>query len=264
MIRLLHQQIAGLRRQLADHPLYHQIRSADELRIFLESHVFAVWDFMSLLKYLQRELTSIDVPWLPTTAASGSTARLINEIVLCEESDELPDGRILSHFSLYREAMTAIGAHTAAIDGLLGDIERGKSIEEALKNSDIPRAAADFVEQTFSVIQSGQLPAIAATFAFGREEVIPEILRSLSAHINESTPDLAIFKTLLERHIELDRQRHSHLAVRMIEEICAADDDRWHEAILAARRALEARLALWDGILAQLDLRRPPLANTAF
>jgi Protein of unknown function (DUF3050) len=263
VIRLLHQQIAGLRRQLADHPLYHQIRSVDDLRIFLESHVFAVWDFMSLLKYLQRELTSIDVPWLSTTAVSGPTARLINEIVLREETDELPDGRILSHFQLYREAMTAIGANTSAIDTLLNDIERGKSVEEALGNPAIPRAAATFVEVTFSLIGSGQLPAVAAAFAFGREEVIPEVLRNLGAQVSESAPHWTLFELLLERRTELGAARQSRLAGQMIEEICASDDDRWHEAILAARRSLEARLALWDGILAQLDQRRPPIGSGA-
>ncbi len=260
MIRLLHQQIAGLRRQLADHPLYHQIRTTGDLQVFLENHVFAVWDFMSLLKYLQRELTCVDVPWLPTTV-TGRTTRLINEIVLREESDELPDGRILSHFRLYREAMIAIGANAAPIDGLLADLEHGRSVEEGLANPAIPRPAAAFVHSTFSAIESGQLPAIAATFAFGREEMIPGILRHLNTQLSESVSGSFLFGLLLERHTELAGDLHAQLASQMIEEICGDDQDRWHEAILAARRALEGRLALWDGILAQLDLRRPSLAS---
>jgi hypothetical protein len=257
VIRLLHQQIAGLRRQLADHPLYHQILSVEDLRIFLESHVFAVWDFMSLLKYLQRELTSVDVPWLPATAVSGRTTRLINEIVLREESDELPDGRILSHFQIYRESMTSVGANTAAIDELVRDIERGKSVNEALSNPSIPRPAAAFVQQTFSVIESGHLPAIAATFAYGREEVIREVLQHLLPRVSEALPGLTLFQVLLDRHLALDAERHAHLSGAMIEEICGASGDS------TADRWQEARLALWDGILAQLDQSRPSIAALA-
>lgn len=260
MIRLLHQQIAGLRRQLADHPLYRQIRSADDLQVFLESHIFAVWDFMSLLKYLQRELTCVDIPWLPATTVSGHTASLINEIVLREECAELPDGRVVSHFELYREAMIAIGAKTIAIDSVIADLNRGMPVEQALENPSIPAAAAAFTRETFAFISSGQLPAIAAAFAFGREEVIPEILHHLDQNAGASLSGLTLFRLLLERHTELEASRHADLAAQMIEEICGHDEERWHEAILAARGALAARLALWDGILAQLDQRRPSLA----
>ena len=59
-------RLAPLRRQVAGHPLYARVRTIEDVRIFMQSHVFAVWDFMSLLKALQRTLTCVDVPWTPT------------------------------------------------------------------------------------------------------------------------------------------------------------------------------------------------------
>jgi Protein of unknown function (DUF3050) len=83
-----------------------------------------------LLKALQRRLCCVEVPWLPAVDPLGS--RLINEVVLAEESDDDGRGGFASHFELYQQAMRRCGASTAGMDNFLGELRRGKPISAAL------------------------------------------------------------------------------------------------------------------------------------
>jgi hypothetical protein len=214
----------------------------------MQSHVFAVWDFMSLLKTLQAQLTCTTIPWAPTPFPASR--RFINEIVCGEESD-LFEGRPISHFELYLEAMQQAQADTTPIRSLLSDVAHGMFTPSTL---DGPAAANAFVRSTFYVIHSGNLAATAAAFTFGREDVIPDIFRNLVRDLNASNSgDLSKFVWYLDRHIEVDSEDHGPLALRMVADLCANDDYRWEQATLAAEAALEARLALWDGILAEIQ-----------
>jgi DUF3050 family protein len=245
-IETLTARIAPLRARLAAHPLYANIQSAEQLRTFMESHVFAVWDFMSLLKALQSRLTCVDVPWRPTKWSESR--RFINEIVLGEESDVF-EGQAISHFELYLEAMRESGADLAPISALLKQLSAGSGAFD-LETSNAPEPAQRFVESTFALIQTGRIHAIAAAFAFGREDVIPEMFRGLVRDLNARLNDqFAKFHWYLERHIEVDGEDHGPLTLRMVADLCGDDEALWEEAALAAEAALEARLALWDGIL---------------
>jgi len=236
--------------RLAEHPLYRSIASLEDLQLFMQTHVFAVWDFMSLLKTLQRGLTSVDIPWLPS--AQPVARRLINEIVLGEESD-IYEGQPLSHFELYLRAMHDAGASTTAIDALTSSLRHGTPLAQALRSPAIPAAARAFVESTFAVIEHGQLHQAAAAFTFGREDLIPDLftafIRDQDARLSGQ---LHLFRWYLDRHIEVDGEEHGPMALQMIAELCGTDPQRWQEAEQAAIAAIEARLTLWDGILATL------------
>jgi hypothetical protein len=239
------------RAQLVDHVLYTRLGGLDEVRAFMEHHVFAVWDFMSLLKSLQRALTCVDAPWTPRGDATAR--RLINEIVVGEESDDAPGGGYISHFELYSSAMQQCGARTAAIEGFVERVRGGSSVHDALASSGAPQGSRKFVEATFATLSTGSLPRIAAAFTLGREELIPDmflrVVRDVSGRHGEP---LTLFVDYLERHIHLDGERHGPMAARMLESICGDDPKAWSQALEGARDALRARRAFWDSIVAAL------------
>src|SRR5271156_3127036 len=161
-LHALRERLHPLREALLDHLLYPHIDSLPALRLFMEHHVFAVWDFMSLLKELQRQLCCTTVPWVPSDQPLGS--RFINKIVLSEESDDDGHGGFASHFELYHRAMTRCGASTATIDGFLNAIRSGITVSSALESPLVPESVRRFVRQTFAVIEHGSIHAIAAAF----------------------------------------------------------------------------------------------------
>ncbi len=243
---------ASTRERLVSHPIYASIKSPEALCVFLEHHVFAVWDFMTLLKALQRKLSCVEVPWVPTP--DREARRLVNEIVLAEESDEDGQGGHASHFELYLDAMTRARADRSAIDGFLRAIRDGETVESALETSDAPVSARLFVQTTWGFVESGSIAAVASAFTLGREELIPDLFRGLVATLDDLEPGrLGLLRHYLDRHVDLDGEEHGPMSLRMLESVCGADPACWRDARLAANVALEARLALWDGVLDAIE-----------
>ncbi|MFD7641643.1 DUF3050 domain-containing protein [Kitasatospora sp. NPDC059795] len=242
----LREAIEPVRQEVVGHPIYQELNSLERVRTFQERHVFAVWDFMSLLKCLQRQLTCVELPWLP----SGPTAsrRLINEIVLVEESDELGDGYI-SHFELYLDGMARAGADTGAVTEFLRLLGTGTAVADAAKQAEIPAAAAEFMAVTWDIIENAPVHCQAAAFAFGREDLIPEMFEQV-IRIEDADNRLTVFKDYLARHIEVDGEQHTPMAMQMLIDLCGDDHERWTQCADTVQRALAARVALWDGILA--------------
>jgi hypothetical protein len=250
-IKELQAQLQPARQRMVDHTLYRRIQSLDDLRVFMAHHVFAVWDFMSLLKALQRDLTCTTLPWVPT--GNPATRRLINEIVLEEETDVDPEGQATSHFELYLRAMREAGADTAPAERLLAALAEGASVPAALAAAQAPATVQEFVKQTFAVIAAGQPHAVAAAFTFGREDVIPDMFRHLVADLGQRFPgQLDTFIYYLNRHIELDEDHHAPLAHQMVRDLCGTDPQRWQQAAEVAQQGMVARVAFWDGIQAAL------------
>lgn len=245
-IRKLNEAIEPLKQQIVHHPLYNAIKGKEDLNIFMRFHIYAVWDFMSLLKSLQRSLTCVSIPWFPK--GNADTRYLINEIVTGEESDIDMNGVRKSHFELYLDAMEQSGTDTSEITQFLEQLQNGAAIPAALNTAGTHAAAQDFVRFTFDVINSNKDHIQAAVFTFGREDLIPDMFYSIVGDIHKHFPEsISIFKYYLERHIEVDGDHHSHLALEMTASLCGEDSDKWAEATTATIKALEMRLRLWNG-----------------
>jgi hypothetical protein len=240
--------IEPLRQQLLQHSLYQKIKNPEDLHHFLESHVYAVWDFMSLLKALQIQLTCTTTPWLPK--GNPETRYLINEIVLAEETDLSWDGKRLSHFEMYLEAMKACGAQTTAVEHFIEGIEVTQNIFVSIKQSQLPEEIKAFLDFTFRVIEEGKPHKIAAAFTFGREDLIPDMFTEILNSFQHNFPETDLSKLIyyFERHIELDGDEHGPMALKMIDELCGTDEVKWQEVEEVSKQALEKRIGLWNAI----------------
>jgi hypothetical protein len=243
----------SLRMALLDHPIYTRVACVADLRRFMQDHVFAVWDFMSLLKRLQQDMTCIRVPWFP--ADNARAARLINDIVIGEETDLDPDGSYISHLELYRRAMAEVGASTLQFDRFCSLAKVGVPVEMALARIDAAPHVQAFVAHTMALANSGSTEEVLAAFFYGREDIIPDMFRRLlnalyGAQRNDDR--LQHFIYYIDRHIELDGDSHGPMGRELIEDLVASAPDRQKRALRAACRSIKARIGLWDGALSNL------------
>ncbi len=236
---------APARQGLVAHPIYARLGELPALRTFMGAHVFAVWDFMSLLKTLQRRLTCVDVPWMPP--ADIACARWINEIVLGEETDEVRPGEYMSHFELYLEAMRETGADTGPVLGMLERLRAGAPLDTALGHA--PRPARAFVKHTLALTHAST-HEVAAAFLLGREQLLPAVFEHMLMAVRPLGAPCEALSLYLERHILLDGGEHGTHAASLLVRLCGEDARKWSEAEAAALSALDARRALWDGVLA--------------
>jgi hypothetical protein len=257
-IEKLNAAIAPYRTQIINHKVYSQIQSIDDVQVFMQHHVFAVWDFMSLLKFLQQKLTCTTTPWVPV--GNANTRFLINEIVVGEESDVDANGNRISHFELYLQAMQQCGADTNPITTFINQLLRGANVSDALVATGATESARQFVLNTFDIINTDKDYLAAAVFTFGREDLIPGMFMSIINDMNQNFPDMVgTFKYYLDRHIEVDGGHHSHLALQMVEALCGNDELKWQQAEQAVVTALQMRIKLWDGVYQQIATKKPVL-----
>ncbi len=251
-IATINNSIQPQKELLLQHSLYKKVKTVEDLKCFVENHVYAVWDFMSLLKALQSKLTCTTTPWFATS--NPNTRYLINEIVLAEESDLTLDGRRSSHYEMYIESMEALNADTSGINNFLIEVGSLQNIFVAIKKSNLHPNIKAFLDFTFRVIDEGKSHEIAAAFTFGREDLIPsmftEILKNFQANFPET--DLSKLIYYFERHIELDADEHGPMAMKMITELCGTDAQKWSDVEEVSKLALKKRIGLWDAIEEQL------------
>ncbi|MFY7907972.1 MAG: DUF3050 domain-containing protein [Emticicia sp.] len=246
-IASIQERIEPLRQQIINHKVYSVINDLEDLKVFMQYHVYAVWDFMSLLKSLQSNLTCTTVPWFPV--GSAETRYLINEIVAGEESDVDMNGVRKSHFELYLDAMHQAEAETTQIEKFISVLKESSNLQSSFVVAGTPEAARNFVNFTFDIINSNKSYLQAAIFTFGREDLIPGMFMSIINDIHLSVPEkISTFKYYLERHIEVDGDHHSHLALQMTANLCGENEEFWKEAEAATIQSLQKRIELWDGV----------------
>lgn len=249
----IQEKIKNHRDRLLEHKLYSNIETIKDLQLFTENHIYAVWDFMSLLKALQIRLTCTKTPWLPNK--NSQTAYLINEIVLAEETDVNQAGERKSHYELYLDAMIDIGAKPEKPVEIINQIANSEDIFKAIENLKIHENIKEFLNFTFSVIKEGKPHKIAAIFTFGRENLIPnmfnEILREFEKNVTEG--DISKLIYYFERHIELDEDEHGPMALEMVSMLAENDHEKWKEIEEISIEALEKRILLWDAINEQIE-----------
>ena len=242
-IQHINTQIAEYKKDVVNHPLYNQLNTIEDVQKLMEIHVYAVWDFMSLLKGLQIELTCTTLPWKPV--GDTKIRRLINSIVLEEESDVDSAGNPSSHYEMYLEAMKECGANTYEIDKFVNSVS----------DVNLPKvntAIDSFLATTFDILNSGEAHKIAAAFTFGREDLIPDMFTAIVNDLSKEHK-LDKFVYYLERHIELDGGEHGPLALELISNLCGDDKQKWKEVEETAIACLVARKELWDLVLKGLN-----------
>lgn len=251
----LRKVIEPFRQEIINHKVYSVIKDIDDLKIFMQYHVFAVWDFMSLLKTLQNNLTCTRVPWFPM--GSADTRYLINEIVVGEESDIDFHGVRKSHFEMYLDGMEQCGADMLQVLLFIDEMKQSEDCHAAFRISNAPLQVRDFVDFTFKTIASQKNYLQAAVFTFGREDLIPDMFVSVINTLHKNFPnEISIFKYYIERHIEVDGGHHSQLALQMTANLCGTNEQFWLEAEEAIIESLIRRIGLWDGIYDQIIKNR--------
>jgi pyrroloquinoline quinone (PQQ) biosynthesis protein C len=247
-----------LQQTLNQHPIYENLHTLADLQLFMQHHVYSVWDFMSVVKYLQQHVAPTQVPWTPK--GDGSIRRFINELVLEEESDrgipnEAGEETFSSHFELYCRAMQEIGADTQSVVQFIQTVQE-HGVTHALAQPFVPAAARQFSHTTFQFIAQKKPHVVAAALALGREHIIPQMFREFLKKMQITPQQAPIFHYYLNRHIHLDEDFHAPLSLRLLQALCGQVPEKIAEAEQAAQHALQARITFWDGVLAVLQQKR--------
>jgi hypothetical protein len=243
--------IGLLRNRMIYHPVFAAISDIESLQRFMEAHVFAVWDFMSLVKRLQCDLTCVKLPWLPPQ--DRIAAQLINQIVLGEETDVGPAGEPISHLELYLAAMREVGASTAEFAAFQSALASGADLSTAFDKAGAAPFVRDFTSYTLRTACDAPSFVVMASFFYGREDVIPRMFENLLESWSMDVAKIPMFVYYLKRHIELDGDEHGPAAERILGAAINGDLDRQERVVIAARESIQARISFWDGLLASFS-----------
>nr|VFJ61884.1 MAG: Protein of unknown function (DUF3050) [Candidatus Kentron sp. FW]VFJ66445.1 MAG: Protein of unknown function (DUF3050) [Candidatus Kentron sp. FW] len=245
MKKIALEEINLLHQKLEHHPLYSRMNNPENIRIFMKYHVFAVWDFMSLLKSLQKRVSYLEVPW-KQSPHDPEMVRLINEIVLGEESDTDAHGKANSHYGLYLQAMEEIDADSSLVLAFTDDWKQSSLLPEPL---------ADIVGYHLDLALNGELHEVASAFFYGRERLIPIMFAAILNHVDKLRLECPSLIYYLERHIEVDSAEHGPKAYEFLSHLCDTPE-KITRVRQVAHDSLIKRHELWDFVAAQIDSAR--------
>jgi hypothetical protein len=241
------QKVLPAQDKILNHQVYKEIENLDDLNLFLEYHVFFVWDQMSSLKAMQKDLTCMNVPWVPKR--SPQTRKYINELVLNAEGNDLISETVLSEYESYLELMRESDADSSSIERLEKSINRGENFKDLLDHLDMPKVVKSYLDFTYKTIESKDAHKIAANFVFGKQSLIPHRLVKLLNELNKKFPvDLSLQIKYFESKVMKETGKIEDVAKKIFEELCGHDEEKWDDVAEVAERTLERRLQLWDDI----------------
>ena len=234
-----------LKHKITTHPLFANKLEPKHMCKFMESHIFAVWGFMSILKSLQKIITPSNLPWIPNKNTKNGLVNFVNEIILSEESDYIEGIGFISHFEIYLLAMKNMGAKTDQLDKLTSRIMDNGYNKKFIDDVDASAEVKSFLKYDLEVSMNGTLPEIIGAFTLGREKVIPNMFSYILPAIEETSASKYLI-TYLERHIDIDGDRHGPLSMKLLNASC--DKEQLSPAYASAIKSLELRLLVWDRI----------------
>lgn len=228
------------------------IKTSADLKVFMKSHVYSVWDFMSLLKFIQNEITYNDVPWKPTKYWTN-LARFINEIVLEEETDiSTIDLEYLSHFELYLKSMEEIWIDTTQIKNLIYNVDYN-NLDDFLKNENIPKSSREFMKVNFNYIKEWDILKVVSAFTFWRENIIPEMFIRIIKNLEISNLEAPTLYFYFKRHIELDGDLHGPLSMKLLEKLADWKNENIKLIEKVAIETIGARKKFWEWIKEEIE-----------
>ena len=229
---------------LDQHRIYEMMSSRSTLIHFMERHVICVWGYHRLLHSLQKDIIALSQPL--NSDPYKEVIRLIHQIVLDEEVDQMGDGRITSHLELYLDAMEDIGCNLSPILTMFDLLENGIPAKKAIRSSGFPREAVTYGNFLIQAI-SRPLHERATVLFYEGEPFIPDAflskLESLSSFL-----EVDGFLDYMERHIEGLKKPGFSAAGRLVEVLCNSNIEMNDAAENIAEIVLRKRIDLWDAI----------------
>ena len=234
---------------LENHSVYHKINCVESLAYFAERHVIAVWSYNALLRSLQRDVVALSMPL--NSEPQKMAIRLITEMILNEEVDDIGDGSFQSHMELYLEAMRDINCDLSSVFAFFDLLHQARSSDEIFASSAFSPMVEKYAKNTLTILRQPLHVRAAALFYEG-EPYIPDKFLFHLWSLRDRVP-VERFVEYFERHIEGLKHQEYSASGRLVEILCAFDSKLNWEAERMAERLMKRRIGLWNAISSGLD-----------